>query len=222
MCEYPLLDSKYSVVCHGRARLPFTMPLLSTGGTTRSRVIHAHAEMACGLGLLLWALCGLVVFRPAQGQLAGVCATSPDLCSCAMQCVCITDPVLATQVLQSKVVDKLRFPYSFLDPVSPPSTRHMLHGHLAMQLCCHRACGLHHVQGTASCATAPELCCKACSWIFADLNAGHGRMTSVHALLCYRRDPQAFGRVSRPFEEHQTKGINHRLCCCSFSEARTC
>lgn len=34
-----------------------------------------------------------------------------------MQCVCITDPVLATQVLQSKVVDKLRFPYSFLDPV---------------------------------------------------------------------------------------------------------
>ena len=36
-----------------------------------------------------------------------------------MQAVCITDPVLATQVLQSKVVDKLRFPYSFLDPVSP-------------------------------------------------------------------------------------------------------
>ena len=35
-----------------------------------------------------------------------------------VQAVCITDPVLATQVLQSKVVDKLRFPYSFLDPVS--------------------------------------------------------------------------------------------------------
>ncbi|EIE19060.1 cytochrome P450 [Coccomyxa subellipsoidea C-169] len=30
--------------------------------------------------------------------------------------VCITDPVLATQVLRSKVVDKLRFQYSFLDP----------------------------------------------------------------------------------------------------------
>ncbi len=34
------------------------------------------------------------------------------------QVVCITDPVLATQVLRSKVVDKLRFQYSFLDPVS--------------------------------------------------------------------------------------------------------
>ena len=33
------------------------------------------------------------------------------------QVVCITDPVLATQVLRSKVVDKLRFQYSFLDPV---------------------------------------------------------------------------------------------------------
>ncbi|CAL8464666.1 g4201 [Coccomyxa elongata] len=30
--------------------------------------------------------------------------------------VCITDPALATQVLRSKVVDKLRFQYSFLDP----------------------------------------------------------------------------------------------------------
>ena len=38
---------------------------------------------------------------------------------CALQCVCITDPVLATQVLRSKVVDKMRFPYSFLDPVRP-------------------------------------------------------------------------------------------------------
>lgn len=34
-----------------------------------------------------------------------------------VQVVCITDPVLATQVLRSKVVDKLRFQYSFLDPV---------------------------------------------------------------------------------------------------------
>ena len=36
-----------------------------------------------------------------------------------MQVVCITDPVLATHVLRSKHVDKLRFQYSFLDPVSP-------------------------------------------------------------------------------------------------------
>ena len=43
--------------------------------------------------------------------------------SSCVQAVCITDPVLATQVLQSKVVDKLRFPYSFLDPVSPLAGR---------------------------------------------------------------------------------------------------
>ena len=36
-----------------------------------------------------------------------------------VQVVCITDPVLATHVLRSKHVDKLRFQYSFLDPVSP-------------------------------------------------------------------------------------------------------
>jgi hypothetical protein len=34
------------------------------------------------------------------------------------QAVCITDPVLATEVLRSKVVDKIRFQYSFLDPVN--------------------------------------------------------------------------------------------------------
>ena len=51
--------------------------------------------------------------NPLQPRMADV------LC---MQAVCITDPVLATQVLQSKVVDKLRFPYSFLDPVSPRPT----------------------------------------------------------------------------------------------------
>ena len=39
---------------------------------------------------------------------------------CLLQAVCITDPVLATHVLRSKHVDKLRFKYSFLDPVSPP------------------------------------------------------------------------------------------------------
>lgn len=39
------------------------------------------------------------------------------MCAILMQVVCITDPVLATQVLRSKVVDKLRFQYSFLDPV---------------------------------------------------------------------------------------------------------
>ena len=219
MCEYPLLDSKYSVVCHGRAQSAIYY------ATTQHRGCHEFQSHPCtcraGKGSLLAsrALCGLFVFRPAQRQLAGLCGTHPDLCSCAMQCVCITDPVLATQVLQSKVVDKLRFPYSFLDPVSPPSTRNMLHGHSAMQQCCHRACGLHHVQGTARCVKAPELCCKACSWTFAELNAGHGGMTSVHALLCYKRDPQAFGGVSRPFEEHQTR---ERLCCCSFSEARIC
>lgn len=40
--------------------------------------------------------------------------------ACLLQAVCITDPVLATHVLRSKHVDKLRFKYSFLDPVSPP------------------------------------------------------------------------------------------------------
>ena len=35
------------------------------------------------------------------------------------QAVVITDPVLATQILRSKAVDKLRFMYSFLDVVRP-------------------------------------------------------------------------------------------------------
>jgi len=43
-----------------------------------------------------------------------------------MQVVCITDPVLATQVLRSKFVDKLRFEYSFLDPVSTEVRVHRL------------------------------------------------------------------------------------------------
>ena len=34
------------------------------------------------------------------------------------QAVVITDPVLATQILRNKAVDKLRFMYSFLDVVS--------------------------------------------------------------------------------------------------------
>ena len=34
------------------------------------------------------------------------------------QVVCITDPVLATQIMRSKHFDKIRFHYSFLDPVS--------------------------------------------------------------------------------------------------------
>ena len=33
------------------------------------------------------------------------------------QAVVVTDPVLATAVLRSKDLDKLRFQYSFLDPV---------------------------------------------------------------------------------------------------------
>ena len=33
--------------------------------------------------------------------------------------VCITDPVLATYILRSKDFDKIRFIYSFLDPVKP-------------------------------------------------------------------------------------------------------
>ncbi len=41
---------------------------------------------------------------------------------CGVQAVLITDPVLATQVLRSKVVDKMRFAYSFLDPVGVPTT----------------------------------------------------------------------------------------------------
>ena len=31
--------------------------------------------------------------------------------------VCITDPVLATQIMRSKHFDKIRFHYSFLDPM---------------------------------------------------------------------------------------------------------
>ena len=38
-----------------------------------------------------------------------------------MQAVVITDPVLATQILRSKAVDKLRFMYSFLDVVRTAS-----------------------------------------------------------------------------------------------------
>lgn len=33
----------------------------------------------------------------------------------------MTDPVLATAVLRSKDLDKLRFQYSFLDPVRGPA-----------------------------------------------------------------------------------------------------
>lgn len=35
-----------------------------------------------------------------------------------LQAVVVTDPVLATAVLRSRDLDKLRFHYSFLDPVS--------------------------------------------------------------------------------------------------------
>ena len=57
----------------------------------------------------------------ALGIWAGKTASCkvPSFGMCTLQCVCITDPVLATQVLRSKVVDKMRFPYSFLDPVMP-------------------------------------------------------------------------------------------------------
>lgn len=45
--------------------------------------------------------------------------------ACGRQAVVVTDPVLATAVLRSRDLDKLRFQYSFLDPVSalpgPPS-----------------------------------------------------------------------------------------------------
>ena len=58
-----------------------------------------------------------------------------------MQAVCITDPVLATQVLQSKVVDKLRFPYSFLDPVSDLSQDRAGRPTTAKPCCtCHHTC----------------------------------------------------------------------------------
>ena len=35
-----------------------------------------------------------------------------------MQLVCITDPAVAMDMLKSPYVDKVRFLYSFLDPVS--------------------------------------------------------------------------------------------------------
>ena len=35
-----------------------------------------------------------------------------------MQVVCINDPVLATQIFHSKDFDKIRFHYSFIDPVT--------------------------------------------------------------------------------------------------------
>lgn len=38
--------------------------------------------------------------------------------ACGRQAVVVTDPVLATAVLRSRDLDKLRFQYSFLDPVS--------------------------------------------------------------------------------------------------------
>lgn len=37
-----------------------------------------------------------------------------------LQVVVITDPVLGTHVLRSKMLDKVRFQYHFLDPVCPP------------------------------------------------------------------------------------------------------
>ena len=40
-----------------------------------------------------------------------------------MQVVVITDPLLATHVLNSRLFDKWRFSYSFLDPVCVSSFR---------------------------------------------------------------------------------------------------
>ena len=37
------------------------------------------------------------------------------------QAIVITDPLLARYVLRSKLLDKFRFLYSFLDPVRNPS-----------------------------------------------------------------------------------------------------
>ncbi len=51
--------------------------------------------------------------------------------SACVQAVVITDPVLATQILRSKAVDKLRFMYSFLDVVGTadwPATAISSHG----------------------------------------------------------------------------------------------
>jgi hypothetical protein len=38
--------------------------------------------------------------------------------------VVVTDPVLATSILRSRHLDKLRFQYSFLDPVRTRSDGH--------------------------------------------------------------------------------------------------
>ena len=45
-------------------------------------------------------------------------AAEEDACE---QAVIVTDPVLATQILRNKAVDKLRFMYSFLDVVRAAS-----------------------------------------------------------------------------------------------------
>ena len=58
-----------------------------------------------------------------------------------LQVVCITDPVLATQILRSKHFDKIRFHYSFLDPVSslgsfnlPERRFHVMQGRLLIHM----------------------------------------------------------------------------------------
>jgi hypothetical protein len=49
---------------------------------------------------------------------------SADSTSPTRQAVVVTDPVLATSILRSRHLDKLRFQYSFLDPVRTWSDVH--------------------------------------------------------------------------------------------------
>ena len=55
--------------------------------------------------------------RACPGASARHTQTEPGMWRLLAQVICITDPVLATQMLRSKAVDKLRFQYSFLDVV---------------------------------------------------------------------------------------------------------
>ena len=108
---------KFRVLCfHVSALRPcrqHDMGCMSLTGLSSSAV-HFDAE-AC---LVLRGCCSLTEHSSANLDVACLRSAAALTSMHSLQVVCITDPVLATHVLRSKHVDKLRFQYSFLDPVS--------------------------------------------------------------------------------------------------------
>lgn len=111
------------------------------------RQVHAGLTCKClfcsqcglpGLKTSVSTLCCVAscLLAPAE-TIAVHTATKPISHLCELQVVCITDPILASEVLWSRLVDKPRFLYSFLDPVRPS---HMLRCQDEMNMAFSHAC----------------------------------------------------------------------------------